>query len=89
MINIKSGSLLVAVSVFLAFMIPGCGGSGGGGGIDGLAGGGIGGTGITSGTVTGFGSVFVNGIKFETAGTSFDVDDDPTAVEGDLGIAWS
>jgi hypothetical protein len=88
MINFKSVTLLVAVSAFLAFMMPGCGsgGGGGGGGGLGIAGGGIGGTGVTSGTVTGFGSVFVNGIEFETSGTRFDVDDDPAAIESDLGI---
>jgi hypothetical protein len=58
-----------------------------GGGGSNLAGGGIGGTGITAfGTITGFGSVFVNGIEFETSGSLFDVDDDDTAIEGDLGI---
>jgi hypothetical protein len=88
MINFKSVPLLLALSVFLALLIPGCGtgGGGGGGGGGGLAGGGIGGTGVTSGTVTGFGSVFVNGIEFETSGTRFDVDDDPAANESDLGI---
>ncbi|MDH5468953.1 MAG: DUF5666 domain-containing protein [Gammaproteobacteria bacterium] len=40
-----------------------------------LAGGGIGGTGITSGTVTGFGSVFVNGVEFDTSGAARMVDD--------------
>ena len=74
----------MAVIAALALLQAGCGGGGGGGG--GLAGGGIGGTGVTSGAISGFGSVFVNGIEFETAGTSFDVDDDPAAVEGDLGI---
>lgn len=44
-------------------------------GVGHLAGGGIGGTGITSGTVTGFGSVFVNGIEFDTTGASRDIDD--------------
>ena len=67
----------------LSIVITGCGGGGGGGSV---AGGGIGGTGITNGTVTGFGSVFVNGVEFETSGSSFDVDDDPAAVEGDLDI---
>ena len=69
--------------VFAVLVLGGCGGSGGEGT---LAGGGIGGTGITSGTVTAFGSVFVNGIEFETSGSSFDVDDDATATESDLGI---
>jgi len=38
-----------------------------------------------SGTVTGFGSVFVNGVEFETAGTSFSVDDD-NGTEDDLKV---
>ncbi len=29
---------------------------------------------ISSGTITGFGSVYVNGVKFETVGTSFDIE---------------
>ena len=37
---------------------------------------GIGGSGfISSGSVTGFGSVFVNGVKFETTASTFDVED--------------
>jgi hypothetical protein len=52
----------------------GCGSGSGGGGGGGFAGG-IGGTGVTSGTVSGFGSVFVNGIEFETDGASRTVDD--------------
>ena len=80
--------VLASVIVLLA---AGCGsggsGSGSGGGGGGLfAGGGIGGTGITSGTVTGFGSVFVNGIEFETDSSSFDVDDDNAASQNDLDI---
>jgi len=43
-------------------------------GLGGLAG--IGGSGyISSGTITGFGSVFVNGVEFETTSSSFEVDD--------------
>lgn len=38
-----------------------------------------------SGTVTGFGSVFVNGIEFETSGTSISVDDS-SATEDDLKV---
>jgi hypothetical protein len=45
------------------------------GGGDQLAGGGIGGTGITSGTLTGFGSIFVNGVEFDTTGATRSVDD--------------
>ena len=43
-----------------------CGG--GGGGVIGIADGGIRGTGSSVGPVSGFGSVFVNGVKFETDG---------------------
>jgi len=38
----------------------------GGGGDQTIAGGGIGGSGISNGTITGFGSVYVNGVKFES-----------------------
>lgn len=52
---------------------------GGGGGTGSLAGAGIGGTGITRGSVTGFGSLFVNGVEFETAGAAFLIDGVPAA----------
>jgi len=66
----KAFQLLSLTATCLVF--AGCGGSGGGGS---LAGGGIGGTGITaSGAITGFGSIFVNGIEFETVDASRDVD---------------
>ena len=61
------------VTLLLALSLSGCGAAGGsalasvsgGGG----SGGGIGGTGVTSsGTIDGFGSVFVNGVEFETGG---------------------
>ena len=67
--------LLIAAITLSSVLIAACGGGGGGGGGGSVAGGGIGGTGMTSGTVTGFGSVFVNGIEFETDGASRDVDD--------------
>jgi hypothetical protein len=47
-----------------------------------LAGGGIGGTGITSGTITGFGSVFVNGVEFDTAGATRNIDEVITVSNG-------
>jgi len=43
-----------------------------------FAGGGVGGTGIYSGIVSGFGSVFVNEIEFDTTGTLIRVDDNIT-----------
>lgn len=49
------------------------------------AGGGIGGTGISKGTITGFGSVVVNGVAFNTTGSPISVDDNP-GIESDLAI---
>lgn len=57
------------LSALLVFLVVACGGG------DQLAGGGIGGTGISFGTVTGFGSVFVNGVEFDTSGATRTVDD--------------
>jgi len=68
--QIPRGLVVSAALIFSAFIVA-CGGGGGGS----VAGGGIGGTGLTSGSITGFGSVFVNGIEFETDGASRTVDD--------------
>lgn len=55
-----------------------------GGGTD-LAG--IGGTGITSdGTISGFGSVFVNGVEYDTSGAKITVDGVSGKTQGDLKI---
>lgn len=54
------------LALFVFSMLLSCGG-GGGGGTDG---GGIGGTGQVTGTITGFGSVIVNGVKFSTSGAT-------------------
>ncbi|MGD2137701.1 MAG: DUF5666 domain-containing protein [Gammaproteobacteria bacterium] len=83
MMNSVFRNVLYCAMAVGALAAAGCGGGGG----SSVASGGIGGTGITtSGTITGFGSVFVNGIEFETGGSTFDVDDDNTATESDLGI---
>lgn len=58
-------SLLAVVS------LVSCGGGGGSAGSEG----GIGGTGISSGRVTGFGSVIVNGVHFDTTGAVVTKDD--------------
>lgn len=57
----------------------------------GSSGGGMGGSGIqkpivSKGTITGFGSVIVNGIEFETTGATITTDDNPNAAQGDLGL---
>jgi len=56
-----------------------------GGGSNDLAG--IGGSGyVSDGTVTGFGSVYVNGVKFETNSAIFEVEDNINATQTDLRI---
>ncbi len=54
---------------------------------------GIGGSGVTtpsavvsSGTISAFGSIFVNGVKFDTSSATFDIDGNPDGVETDLAI---
>lgn len=41
---------------------------------------------VSFGVVTAFGSVFVNGVEFETDQASFDVDDNPGSSQDDLGV---
>ena len=70
----------------IVLVLSACGGGGGGGG--GLASsdpvGGISGTGVTSsGTIDGFGSIFVNGVEFETSQAQVTIDDSPGS-ESDL-----
>lgn len=61
--------------VLLTGLLVACGGGGGGG---------IASSGITaSGTITGFGSIFVNGIEFETGSSNITLDDNP-GFESDL-----
>ena len=56
-----------------------------GGGSNDLAG--IGGSGyVSDGTVTGFGSVYVNGVKFETNSATFEVEDNTSANQSFLRI---
>ena len=65
----KNQLTTTALSAAIALTVVACGPSGTGG----LAG--IGGSGyVSSGSVTGFGSVFVNGVEFETDSATFDVD---------------
>lgn len=71
-------------AAFTAALLAACGG-GGGGGIDGTGGGGgggINGTGVAYGTVTGYGSVIINGVHYEDNGVSITRFDDST-VRGD------
>ncbi|MFQ5937244.1 MAG: DUF5666 domain-containing protein [Acidiferrobacterales bacterium] len=56
---------------------------GGDSGDDSVAGGGISGTGVSSGAISGFGSIFVNGVEFETVGAAITINGIP-ASETDL-----
>lgn len=73
------------VSWALALALAACGG--GSGGIDGTGGGsgGIDGTGVSYGTIDAFGSVWVNGVEFSTAGATITIDGN-TAAESALRI---
>lgn len=73
------GQVLVAMAV--AYGIAGCGGGGGGGGQPSLTG--IDRLGVSSGTITGFGSIFVNGVEWRTTGAGIEVDGQP-GTEADL-----
>ena len=57
--------------------------SGGGGDVASSIG--IGGTGVSMGTITGFGSVFVNGVEFDTTGTTI-IADDVSVAESSLSV---
>lgn len=66
--NIFGKKLLLPIS--LAAIVAACS-SGGGGDFAGIGGSGF----VSTGTVTGFGSVFVNGVEFDTGSTVFEVED--------------
>ena len=72
-----------ALALFAALLVAACGGGGGGsngtGGID------RGGITIAVGPVSGFGSIFVNGIEYSTSGATVTLDDQP-GIESDLRV---
>ncbi len=75
----NSGSARTLVIAAIACGVVACGGGGGGGGSTA----GIDRLGISSGTITGFGSIFVNGVEWRTSGAGISVDDGP-GTEADL-----
>ena len=77
------GPLILIVFLLIAIGLYACGGGSGGSNI--FAGGGIGGTGKSVGTVTAFGSVFVNSVEYETTGVPITVNG-VTSSEGDLEV---
>lgn len=76
--NIRKLATWLAGATALA--LAACGGGGSSGGIGGTGGGGIGGTGVAYGTITAFGSVWVNGVEYSTSGTTFKTEDKPDGV---------
>ncbi len=75
---------LTAITAALALGACG-GGGGGGGGIDGTGGGGIDGTGVAYGTITAFGSIWVNGVEYSTSGSTIRLDDN-SVTQADLRV---
>ena len=71
----------IILSMVTALTIVACGGSGVGIGLAGIGGSGF----IASGSISGFGSVFVNGVEYETDSATFDVDGD-SGTQDDLAI---
>lgn len=69
----KVNRMLLLGAVPVVLMLTGCSGSGVGG-DNVTAGGGVGGSGITVGSVSKFGSVFVNHVEFDTTNTAVVVD---------------
>ncbi|MBL8200069.1 MAG: hypothetical protein JNK40_03775 [Chromatiales bacterium] len=67
----KRGIFTAGLTGLVMSLVVACGGGGGGSfaGIDRL--------GVTTGTITGFGSIIVNGVRYDTTGTSFSIDDNP------------
>lgn len=59
----------IALVAAIVLTVSACGGG------ENMAGGGTGGTGVSFGTVTGFGSIFVNGVEFSTSGATISRDD--------------
>jgi len=76
--------------VLMAFAAVSCGGGGGAtftppGGNTPPPDGGIDRGGVAQGVITGFGSIFVNGVRFDTSAATFTIDDSP-GTESDLDV---
>ncbi|MDH5275828.1 MAG: DUF5666 domain-containing protein [Gammaproteobacteria bacterium] len=77
----KRGVFGAGLAGLVMSLVVACGGGGGGGnfaGIDRL--------GVTTGTITGFGSIIVNGVEYETNNASFNIDDNPAGQIGSLEV---
>lgn len=89
MISLRFHHLIPAL---LLLMTAGCGGSGGGDGGGGGGGtvtdGGIGGTGISSGSISAFGSIVVNGTTFDVNAAEITINGDPNGIQDGLEIGY-
>ena len=75
----KLTKVILPLLLITCLGLSGCGG-GGAGGVADIGGGGIGGTGISStGTIDGFGSIFVNGVEYETGDSEVLLDGQPAS----------
>jgi hypothetical protein len=82
--RVKTKLAVIAVLLLTVVLIViACGG--GGGGIT-TAGGGVSGTGSSTGTVTAFGSIWVNGIEYDTTSAEITVNGNKNATQDDLKI---
>ncbi len=78
-------SLCAAFAMAALLALGACGGGSSGDAFDSLAGVGTGGSGLAEGTVSGFGSVFIDGVEYEDANASVQQDDGAgTAVNAEL-----
>lgn len=82
--RLKQYFISFPLALLLIASLSGCGGGSGGSVANN---GGIGGTGVTAaGTITAFGSIFVNGVEFDTSTATFNVDGNSNALENDLAL---
>ncbi len=75
--KLKQAMLIAAISLSVMFC-------GGGGGVTSIITTGISGTGIVFGAITGFGSIFVNGVRYEIDNASLNIDGNMAALQSDL-----
>jgi hypothetical protein len=78
--NVPFSKALLPALISTTFLVAGCGGGGSDNNTTSSR------SVTTSGIVTGFGSMYVNGVKFETDDASFDIDDDSSASQDDMRV---
>jgi hypothetical protein len=71
--TLKYSTISIAIAGIIG--LSGCGGGGGSSSGTGSV--------TTSGVITGFGSVYVNGVEYETDGSSFSLDDGDDGIESE------